>query len=189
MIIKVIKQGKLLRDENGLILDARSTVTLIKTQNKNIIIDTGLYGEKKEIIKNLKFEGLEPKDIDIVINTHLHSDHTGNNDLFLKADFIAHEKERPSSKFIKIQGDYDISENIKIFETPGHTYGSISVAAKNEKVYVIAGDALPIKDNYIKWVPPGINIGQKIALNSMKKIVEIADIVIPGHDEPFEVQK
>lgn len=187
MITKVIKQGKLVRDEKGFILEASSTVTLIKTKNKNIIVDTGIFGEENKIIKNLKKECLKPKDIDIVINTHLHLDHIGNNHLFSNGKFIAHKKEFPKKEFIKIEGDYNLDENIKIFETPGHTYGSISVAVKTDKVYVIAGDALPIKDNYLKWVPPGINIGKKIALESMEKIVKIADVVIPGHDAPFKI--
>lgn len=189
MIIKVIKTGLLIRDDYGNILDARSTVTLIKTQNKNIIVDTGSSEDKNELIKNLENEGLDPYNIDIVIITHLHCDHTGNNNLFLKAKFIAHEKEKPSEKYIQIHGNYNVLNGIKIFETPGHSFGSISVAIKSNKNYVIAGDALPIKDNYLKWVPPGINIGEKIAIKSMEKIIEIADIVIPGHDEPFFVEK
>ncbi len=189
MIVKVIKSGILVRDENGLILDARSTVTLIKTKGRNIIVDTGIIGEENIIIRNLKIESLAPDDIDIVINTHLHDDHTGNNNLFKNAQFIAHEKENPGSKYLIINGNYHIGNNIEIIETPGHSYGCISIAVKSKKVYVITGDALPIKDNYLKWVPPGINIGREISLESMKKIVKIADIVIPGHDKLFEISK
>ena len=131
--------------------------------------------------------------IDIVINTHLHGDHIGNNALFMNAQFIAHEKEFPVplKNVNVISGDYTISENINIIETPGHTPGSISVVvydSQEKKTYVICGDALPIKDNYIKWVPPGINFNPNIALASMKKIVNIADKVIPGHDEMFEIE-
>ena len=65
---------------------------LIKTLNKNILIDTGV-GEKladkiKEIykiqkppdlVKSLKTAGVDSDQIDFVINTHLHFDHCGGN--------------------------------------------------------------------------------------------------------------
>ena len=65
---------------------------LIKTPDKNILVDTGV-GEKladkiKEIYKiqkppglarSLKESGVDPGQIDFVINTHLHFDHCGGN--------------------------------------------------------------------------------------------------------------
>ena len=105
MKVKVIKPGKLVRDEEGKILDARSTITLIKTNDVNIIIDTGLRGEEANIIKNLRAESLNPKDIKFVVNSHLHLDHIGNNFLFSNARFIAHKNERPDENFQIIEGD------------------------------------------------------------------------------------
>jgi glyoxylase-like metal-dependent hydrolase (beta-lactamase superfamily II) len=192
MHIAIIKPGILVRNNLGMILQASSTVSLISDEKYNIIMDTGLPGEGKKIVRELSNLGLKIQNINIVINTHLHGDHIGNNALFMNAKFIAHEKEFPArlNNVEVISGEYRINENIKIIETPGHTRGSISIVAYNpeeEKTYVIAGDALPIKDNYKQWVPPGINFNPKIALASMKKIVDLADKVIPGHDELFEI--
>lgn len=192
MQITIIKPGILVRNNLGMILQASSTVTFISEDNHNIIVDSGLPGEGKKIISELSNLGFEIKDIDIVINTHLHGDHIGNNALFSKAKFIAHEKELPArlNNIKVITEDYQVNENIKIIETPGHTPGSISVvlnSPENSKTYVVSGDALPIKDNYTQWVPPGINYNPKIALASMKKIVDIADFVIPGHDKMFKI--
>jgi glyoxylase-like metal-dependent hydrolase (beta-lactamase superfamily II) len=192
MKINIIKPGILVRNNLGMILQASSTVTFISEDNHNIIVDTGLPAEGKKIISELSNLGFEITDIDIVINTHLHGDHIGNNALFSKAKFIVHEKELPArlSNVAVISKDYQVSEKIKIIETPGHTPGSISVvlnSTDSSKTYVISGDALPIEDNYIKWVPPGINYNPKIALESMKKIVDIADFVIPGHDAMFKI--
>ena len=194
MLVDVIKPGILVRNDLGMILHATSTVTLVKDEPHNIIIDTSIPGEGEKILEGLSRHGLTQNDIDLVINTHLHGDHMGNNAMFWKAKFIAHEKEMPArlKNVMIIKGDYVLTENIKIIETPGHTHGSISVVVKvpeESKTYVIAGDALPIKDNYLKWVPPGINFNPKIALASMRRIVNIADFVIPGHDEMFEIKK
>jgi glyoxylase-like metal-dependent hydrolase (beta-lactamase superfamily II) len=189
MKISVIKEGLLIRDNYGLIMDARSSVTLIKGEDTNIIVDTSIPTDKNEILAGLVKHGLAPVDIDLVINTHLHLDHCGNNDLFPKARFIAHLKEAPlaTKRTVIINGDYELNKSIKIIETPGHTYGSISVLVSDQRNFVIAGDALPLKDNYLNWVPPGINIGVGIALKSMRRIVELADVVVPGHDKIFDL--
>ncbi len=75
--------------------DERNRVTvglncpLIRMGGKNIIIDTGLgakHPEKRQsnfamqagrLVSSLKAHGLEPKDIDYVILSHLHFDHAG----------------------------------------------------------------------------------------------------------------
>jgi glyoxylase-like metal-dependent hydrolase (beta-lactamase superfamily II) len=194
MLIDIIKSGVLVRNNLGMILHATSTVSLISSDEHNLVVDTGLPGEAELILKGLSKHQFTPDDIDIVVNTHLHGDHMSNNSLFRKAEFIVHMKEMPAllENIIAIQGDYSIGENINIIETPGHTRGSISVVVNendSQKIYIAAGDALPIKDNYIKWVPPGINYNPKIALASMKRIVDLADFVIPGHDDIFEIQK
>lgn len=194
MQLEVIKPGILVRNNLGMILQASSTVTLVVGDGNNIIVDTGLPNEKETILKGLSDYGLTKDDINLVINTHLHGDHMGNNALFAKAKFMTHKNELPAKlpNVISVQGDFKVSENIRIMETPGHTAGSISVVVwvpETKKTYVIAGDALPIKDNYLKWVPPAINFNPMVALASMKKIVDIADFVIPGHDDIFEIRK
>ena len=88
---------------------------LIEGEGKVILIDTGLgdcdeimsmqnnYGidyiatksKDEEIVTALGTKGLTPADIDIVVLTHLHFDHIGNNELFSKARFIVQEDEVP----------------------------------------------------------------------------------------------
>ena len=194
MMVRVIKPGILVRNNLGIILQASSTVTLIIGDGNKIIVDTGLPNEKETILKGLSNHGLSQDDINLVINTHLHGDHMGNNALFTKAQFMAHKNELPTKlpNVISVEGDFRVSENVRIMETPGHSTGSISVVIwvpETKKTYVVAGDALPIKDNYLKWVPPGINFNPMVALASMKKIVDSADFVVPGHDDIFEIEK
>ena len=195
----VVKPGILVRDKLGIILDARCTVTLIKGNENNIIVDTGVSGEGPKIEQGLSLYGFKPSDIDIVVNTHLHGDHCGNNEMFANACFIVHEREfgkrlERKNRLKIIKGDHELERGINLISTPGHTYGSISVWVKHAtgvlsentpKAYVVAGDALPIIDNYRKWVPPGINVDPQIALDSMDRITTMGDIIIPGHDSPF----
>jgi glyoxylase-like metal-dependent hydrolase (beta-lactamase superfamily II) len=60
------------------------------------------------------------------------------------------------------------------------------VAETRVGTWVMAGDALPTADNYVAWVPPGINYDTEVALESMRHIVELADTIVPGHGPPFK---
>ena len=171
-----LKPGSILKDDTGSILDARSSVTLISTGMRRIIVDTGLKGEKTIILERLAERGLKPEDIDSVINTHTHQDHIGNNFLFTRAKVL----------FPK-EGDL-VAPGVQIMETPGHSMDSISVVVKSQNVVVLAGDALPTFSNYLKGVPPAHHVDRGLACRSMSRILKIADVVIPGHDCPFSVR-
>src|SRR5579872_6563831 len=64
-----------------------STSTLISNDTHRIVVDTALSLLEKDLVSALHAKGLEPADIDIVINTHLHVDHCQNNTLFPRATF------------------------------------------------------------------------------------------------------
>jgi glyoxylase-like metal-dependent hydrolase (beta-lactamase superfamily II) len=174
--VYLLKPGSILKDDSGTILDARSSVTLISTGTRRIIVDTGLKGEEKIILERLAESGLHPEDIDSVINTHAHQDHTGNNFLFSRAKVLFPE-----------EGD-QIATGVKIMDTPGHSTDSISVVVESQNVVVLAGDALPTFSNYVKGVPPAHHVDRVMACRSMSRILKIADVVIPGHDRPFSVR-
>ena len=189
-LIKVIKPGLLIRDEAGEILDARSSVTLIRSEANNILVDTSLKKDKKIILQGLKEQGLTPDDISIIINTHWHNDHVGNNKIFTSARVFVHHLNNSRIKNTRIQTfPFLLEPNIEIIETPGHSWDSITVIAKMDATYAITGDAIPIKGNYLEWIPPRVHVDANRALESMEKIVQIADIIIPGHDSPFEIKK
>jgi glyoxylase-like metal-dependent hydrolase (beta-lactamase superfamily II) len=173
--VYLLKPGSIRKDDTGTILDAKSSVTLISTGTHRIIVDTGLGGEEKIILGGLAEMGLNPEDIDSVINTHTHQDHTGNNFLFSGAKVITPK-----------EGDL-IAPGVKIIATPGHTMDSISVVVLSQNVVVLAGDALPTLSNYIKGVPPAHHVDRILACRSMSRILQIADVVVPGHDRPFSV--
>jgi len=53
---------------------ASSTTTLIQDDNLNVIVDPGM--DRKALLESLVKEGLKPEDIDFVIVTHTHLDHS-----------------------------------------------------------------------------------------------------------------
>jgi len=172
--VSLLKAGSLLRDDAGNILDARSSVTLI-TSAVRIVVDTGLKGEEGLLLDALARKGLGPEDVDLIINSHRHPDHCGNNHLF------------PCSELISPREGQRIAPGVVALETPGHTLDSISILVRSSSKVVVAGDALPTFDNFIKCVPPALHVDRDLAISSIFRILSVAEIVIPGHDRPFSV--
>jgi glyoxylase-like metal-dependent hydrolase (beta-lactamase superfamily II) len=74
---------------------------LIQTPDKKILVDTGVGAKLKErfkemyrverqhgLVESLSAIGVKPKDIDFVINTHLHFDHCGGNTIKNNGTFV-----------------------------------------------------------------------------------------------------
>ncbi len=188
--IYLLKPGSILRDQAGNILDARSSVTLIESDIGRIIVDTGQEGDEEEILKALADLGLEGSDIDIIVNTHSHPDHCANNRLFSRA-----------LRMYPKDGE-EIASGVRVLATPGHSPDSISVLvdaaihppggdgmASATRRVVIAGDALPTLGNFQKRVPPAVHYDRTLAVASMNRIIEMAYMVIPGHDRPFSLRE
>ena len=181
-LARLLKPGYLLRDEDGEILDARSSVTLIVAGTHKIVVDTGLAGEENLITDRLNRFQIDPEDVDVVVNTHSHPDHCGNNHLFKKAQVL-------SKADSDLKEGETVAPGVWIMETPGHSFDSISVVCESAHRVVMAGDALPIIGNYLEWVPPRLNVDRKKSMESMSRIAELAEIVVPGHDKPLLVSE
>jgi len=73
-------------------LGATGTVTgskyLLNCGSKRILIDCGLFQGLKQLrLKNWDKLSINPKDVDVVVLTHAHIDHTGYLPLFVKNGF------------------------------------------------------------------------------------------------------
>jgi len=208
MKIERILKGAGIRSSYGTMGAAAST--LIEEDNGNkILVDTGHFGNRDNLITNLKKLNISTSDIDIVILTHLNWDHCLNVDLFDSAEIILGEEEFKkgtlsgikdgiSDKFkevlrkmdlMLINEDYELSNNIQIITTPGHTPGHISVLALDGvKKIIITGDALPNLRAYERGIPDFIFYDLDQAKKSIIKIKNLnPDIIIPGHDSPFNM--
>ncbi len=151
-----------------------SCVYLIKLNDKNILIDTSSEETSSNLISDLKLLNFEPKDLDIVILTHNHPDHTGNCNLFLNAKFYASKKDF-GNKF------YDIDElkmpQFKIIHTPGHSEGSICILYGE---VLFSGDTI-FHDGIIGRTdfPGGSDKEMEKSLEKLKQIK--FETLCPGH--------
>jgi N-acyl homoserine lactone hydrolase len=62
-----------------------STVTLVQTGEYNLLVDTGSYGDRAQLLAALDAVGLSPEYVDALFFTHFHYDHILNFDLFANA--------------------------------------------------------------------------------------------------------
>ena len=134
--------------------------------------------EGMAIYEQLEKIGYKPEDVDIIIFTHLHWDHCYYADKFTNAVCYVHETEYQTAfnpiplyyksyehpllgierqfehlNFIQVSGDYEILEGIRVFETPGHSPGHMSVEIDTDNgSYICAGDSVFVPDN-LKPVP------------------------------------
>lgn len=94
------------------------TCLLIRAHGKNILLDTGLGSKEDDkfhrmfavertptLLDSLKRLGVEPEDVDLVINTHLHFDHAGGNSRRRANGILS--PTFPKARYIIQRGEYD----------------------------------------------------------------------------------
>lgn len=165
-------------------------------------------GPSQEVLAVLAAVGIQPEQISIVIHTHLHYYHCGNNRLFPQARFFVQREElryalAPTSfdasayfapslglvpdylgtKFELLDGDVEIADGVRVISTPGHTPGHQSVLVETAAGrYCIAGDAVMWYENLERRIPPGVHTSVVDCMQSLEKIARMADHALPGHE-------
>ena len=192
--VKILILGYAKKIKDGWL--ASSTVTFIESNQKKIIIDPGC--NRKKLLEELSKNNLKIEDIDFVILTHNHIDHILLAGIFKNAKILDNSEIYTNDKQIghnnKIPGT-----DIEIIESPGHDMFHCSVLVNDEKFgkVVVGGDLFWWEDNeeqktdkesLIKHNDPYVK-NEEESINSRKKILEIADYIIPGHGEMFKVIK
>ena len=119
-LVKIVLEGRLLRS-GGEILEASSSVALVIAGAKKMIVDTASREDSARLRDALKAMSVEVAEVDVVVNTHLHTDHCGCNDLFENAMFYAHRLESPPVGTVQISRDVALLPGVELIQTPGHT--------------------------------------------------------------------
>jgi glyoxylase-like metal-dependent hydrolase (beta-lactamase superfamily II) len=189
-----------------------ATTTLIRSGGRNILIDPGL---PPPAIGARLFErtGLRPEQIDTVFLTNFRPAHRSGLSLFDSSQLLIHEREQEWTRtrlesLIREAPDEDldrrqleqelellerlrpandkIAPDVDLFPLPGYTHGTCGLlVASPLTTLLIAGDAVPTQDHFLagQVLPDAQDIQQ--AQDSMREVYEIADLIIPGHDNLF----
>jgi len=157
--------------------------------------------------------GLGFDDIDLVILTHLHHDHVTEASRFTRAKFLVQQTELDFAQkphpavaesynrdfiqgldFEVISGDAKVGEGVSVLSTPGHTPGGQSVSVDTAQGTAIITGICSILENYYPPPPlgdtmpvitPGIHTNVLDVYDSVVRIKEMADIIVPAHEPSF----
>lgn len=170
-------------------IDVPQIMFVITGGSSPIVVDTGGDPDRSRDLHKIRMErspqehpvaalrsvGAEPEDVEWVVNTHLHWDHSSNNHLFPRARVVVQKDElefarnpvswhqrnfeatpgltpswdHPETEFVTVEGDHELAPGVTLVALPGHTPGSQGVLVECEsKTYLIAGDCVYLYENW-----------------------------------------
>jgi N-acyl homoserine lactone hydrolase len=132
----------------------------------NAYIDEMFAPERSSIEEQLGQFGINPADVNILVNSHLHFDHCGNNHLFPNAENFVQSSELTAARapyytvaewfdyegarLNAVDGDLEIATGVKLIKSPGHTPGHQSVlVSTSDGNHLIAAQAASTADEYL----------------------------------------
>jgi len=190
-ILKILIPGYAREVDDNCI--ASSSTVYIEDNGKKIIVDPGT--NRKLLLQKLDENNLKVEDIDYVFLTHYHIDHSLLMGIFVNAKILDDSTIFDNDLEIE-NSDFIPETSIRIFSTPGHDPFHCSLLIDtNEGKYVVAGDVFwwmeedENEDKNYEWLinkeDPYVK-NESDLINSRKKILEIADFIIPGHGNMFK---
>ena len=160
------------------------------------------------LVNGLAGLGIGPSDIDLVVNSHFHTDHCGCNEYFRNATILCSNKElaaanaedavragylptewKHGKRFDSFDGQRDVfgDGRIVLVPVPGHTPGCIAalVGLDRSGSFLIASDSVAIRDCLDRDYNPKPTWNHDIAMGSLAEIRRIQAAgteIIFGHD-------
>lgn len=196
---------------------------LLRTSEGLILFDTGLHPVHVErpdatfgpsptmqvvmraddaIVARLETLGVRPADVAVVVNSHLHFDHAGNNRAFPNATFVvqaeqlAHAKGRqnfpgvywddPALRYVPVDGRARVAEGVEVVPTPGHAPGHQSLVVELAETgrVVLCGDAAYTRANLERGETAAFDaVAAGASLARIRGLVDgDLDRAFPSHD-------
>lgn len=178
--VKIIWEGWFRWIEAKKIADVSGTSTYVESNDVRIVVDTPNTGEEEEYLAALAKAGIDREKIDFVVVTHEHPDHIGCMHLFPNATFVGWGARWRGSRHEYWQGErLDLAPDVYVLKTPGHTLTSVSVIAATPE-----GTVAMVGDMWWHVNEPNLRIilDKEALAVSRKRMLELADFIIPGHE-------
>ena len=164
-----------------------SSVTLVRDGDAIIVMDPGMVAHRSRILDPLREHGVAPEAVTHVVLSHHHPDHTMNVALFEHAEVIDFWARYVGDLWLDNDGDgHLVGPRSRMLLTPGHTAEDVTLVVEaDDAVYALThlwwyGDRTPEIDPFAD--------DQSTLEASRARILDIADIVIPGHGPSFRVR-
>ena len=192
--INLSEDSPILSGVKMIVGDGLSSNIYVVGRERATIIDTGVGNRQNPVWPQLEQLGIKPKDVERIIITHAHHDHTMGAFLILektKPKVYIHEVDAAyiasslGDSLIKVkEGDIIDTElwSVEVIWTPGHTAGGMCLYARDQRILFSGDTAFP--DGYFgRFDGESGNLDELI--NSLRKLVKLkVDVMLPGHGAP-----
>jgi glyoxylase-like metal-dependent hydrolase (beta-lactamase superfamily II) len=199
-------------NESEPVRTAHATTTLVRTGRRTILIDPGLPAPALAARLHER-TGLRPAAVDTVFLTNFRPAHRAGLELFGQAKVLIHEIEQTTARQ-RLQNLIDdapaddddrrhfqhelklldrlipapdrLVDGVDLFPLFGYTPGGTGLLVTTPTTStLIAGDAVPTLDHFLagQVLPDTADI--KAAQEALAEVYEIADLIVPGHDNVF----
>jgi hydroxyacylglutathione hydrolase len=170
--------------------------------SQSLLIDPGLTQFLPALIEEMHRDGIDPKDIDLIANTHLHGDHCWANDAFKQlsgTEILMHPVQKQFGQAAAVQTSQffgvsavEFSEDrlmdndrlnlgeteIELIPSPGHSPDSICYYLPNDKV-LICGDVIFSQNTGRVDLPGGSADQLKASIERLSQLD--VEYLLPGH--------
>ena len=194
----------------------------IKGSESPILIDTFMknptspkWGNPLRVRPGWSFErqlgrlGVKREDVSAIIHTHLHYDHSGNDDMFPNAKIYIQRAEleyamaardpislkvynksdindfggKFRDRLVLLDGDKEIVPGVRCVRVGAHSVGSQAVYVETSRgTAILTGDACFVYDNLEKRIPTGIFFRYDESMDAIERFRREGKFVIVSHD-------
>ncbi len=162
------------------------TVSLLRDGEMTAIVDPGMVPSRASILDPLRVLGVDPAQVTDIILSHHHPDHTMNIALFPETVTV-HDHwatyRRDQWKPRAAEG-VQLSPGIRLVETPGHTPQDITTLVETDEGVAALTHLWVWQDS----PGSGLDCDPASVAEHRARILEIADIIVPGHGPSFRVR-
>jgi len=165
---------------------------------------------EQELPAQLAKHGLKPEDIGLLVHTHVHMDHAGQDHLVPNARILAQRRELQNAaapdmypapfydrlnvarlvhehwpRVDLLDGEAEIAPGIRCVPMPGHTPAHQAVyVATASGTAIIAGDAaMTVRFNTNKGIAPGFFDDMAQTMAGLRRLVRDGTHILPTHDD------
>jgi len=162
-----------------------SSVSLIRDGDAVIVVDPGMVADRqRDIVEPLQRLGIGLSDVTHVFLTHHHPDHALNGGMFDHAVTVDFWATYDGNQWIDHPGEgYRPTPHTEIMLTPGHTTEDATLLVETDGG-VVACTHLWWRTDRTPEVDP-LADNQADLEASRQRVLERADLIVPGHGAPF----
>jgi glyoxylase-like metal-dependent hydrolase (beta-lactamase superfamily II) len=160
------------------------SVSLVRDGDLVVVVDPGILSDPALLTGALAEHDTAVDDVTHVFVTHHHLDHTRHVGMFPRALVVDVDSIYDGSLWLDHDGDgHHLSEDVWVIETPGHAQECAALVVRTADGTVVLTHAWWFSDMTPERDP--LAWSQESLERSRERILEIADIVVPGHGPAF----